>query len=213
MNGKIILLIFFWSLYLFSHSQYDTINNFPIDEKKIERFELLHQSLLLPEIEKINQLDSIGKKDGKWTEYLNSRWKILPDSNHAVYYRYVYYDHGIKILREMYDNTNKKLEYIGDTIKKTKPILLDGEYKWYDKKGRLLTDVYYKNGDHVWYKGYTWNIFTKKLTGKQIHENFDFTKTYHGQPYTAYYEQTDKKGVVTIYYLRKGKSGWCLYKE
>jgi hypothetical protein len=161
----------------------------------------------------LNQLDSNGKKDGTWIEYLSKKWKVLKDSNNAKYCRYVFYDHGKYILPRVFSSANKKLEFTGDTTPKTIPILLDGEYKWYDRKGRLLTDGYYAKGEYVWFKSYTWGIFNKKMTGQKIHENYDFTKKYNGQQYTFYLELSDKNGMIKYYFIRKDKYGWCAYEE
>jgi hypothetical protein len=46
---------------------------------------------------KLNQLDSAGKKDGKWIVWLDADWKKIDDSTKAVYCRYTYYGHGTNI--------------------------------------------------------------------------------------------------------------------
>lgn len=161
----------------------------------------------------INQLDTIGKKYGKWIEYLNSKWFAMSDSTKAVFYRYNYFDHGEKIYTEINYKSRHKL-VCNDSIKQKNKrlILLDGEYKWYDKKGRLLSDDYFQKGDLVWGKSYTWGIFRKKLTGKKIHEYFDYSKKYNGQPNSFYSELYDKDGNVKKYYMMKGKNGWAFYE-
>ena len=186
MKTKITLILFFLNLTVFSYSQKGTLN----------------------------RLDSTGKKDGKWVEYLNSKWFAQSDSNNAFFYRYNYYDHGERIYTEINYKSRHKL-VCSDSIrqKNQRLTLLNDEYKWYDKKGRLLTDEYYQNGDLAWGKSYTWGIFRKKLTGKKIHEYFDYSKKYYGQPYSYYSELYDKDGKSRKYYMLKGKNGWAFYEQ
>ena len=163
--------------------------------------------------ETVNQLDTNGKKDGKWIEYLDSTWKILKDTNQAIYYRYVYYEHGVKILPELYCTAKKRLEYIGDNNQDSKPVALNGEYKWYDKKRRLLSYDCYKDGEHLWGKNYRWGLFNKKLTGTKTHEYYDYTIHYNNQPQSAYYECYDKKGNVRKFHFMKDFKGWAAYEQ
>ena len=168
----------------------------------------------------LNQRDSLGKKDGTWIEYLDAKWKVLKDSSHAVYAAYNYYDHGENTFRVAFNGVHRlrhKLEYAGNNNPQNGRIkILDGEYKWLDKKGRVVTIDSFKNGEHVFVKYFFGERaggllgFKKKFTGK-LGGYYDFTKTYKGQPHTYYMETYDKNGIVTHYYTRKGKYGWLAY--
>ncbi|MEK6614644.1 MAG: hypothetical protein AABZ32_00805 [Bacteroidota bacterium] len=169
----------------------------------------------------INQLDQNGKKDGKWLEYLDAKWKVLKDSSHAIYCAYNYYDHGENTFHVSYGKEyriHKKLETTNSDNKSIGKLkLLDGEYKWLDKKGRTVSVDYFKNGEHIWVKWYFWERlggylgFHKKMTGK-LWGYYDFTKTYKNQPNTYYMEVYDKNGNTSYYYTRKvDKIGWAAY--
>src|SRR4051812_11168604 len=81
--------------------------------------------------EKIGQTDLQGKKDGKWIIYLDKNWKQV-DSSSALYYRYTFYDKGTNIYpMGPSGGKNYKLESTGSGKQ------LDGEYKWFDAKGKL----------------------------------------------------------------------------
>lgn len=171
---------------------------------------LLFFFFLLPsfgfcQTEELNQLDKNGKKQGKWIEYLSDKWKAVTDSSQALYYKYVYYEHGQYILSRFNNSgVNERLEYTGNhPAEKNKLNLLDGEYKWYDKKGRLLTDEVYTNGECIWDKSYK--------NGKQLEQYDDYSRKYMEQPHTYYIESYDKNGNVTYCYMRDGKEGWAAY--
>ena len=93
--------------------------------------------------------------------------------------------------------------------------ILDGEYKWLDKKGRTVSVDYFKNGEHIWSKMYFWDRldeylgFHKKMTGK-LGAYYYFTKTYKNQPNTYYMEVYDKNGSTFYYYTRK-IDHWAAY--
>lgn len=76
----------------------------------------------------LNQLDSAGKKHGYWVEHLDYYWDITKDSNQAVYYWYLYFDHGQNTAN--FGKRGEKgwrFEPANDTIaQKGKSILLDG---------------------------------------------------------------------------------------
>jgi len=141
--------------------------------------------------EKLNQFDDKGKKDGKWILYLDSKWNKLKDSTTAVYCRYTYYDHGVHSYPM---GAGGKKNWIcirmGDGIQKIgKMILLDGEYRWSDPKGRTIYIHTLKNGEYLSYKEY--------YESGELHEFFDYTKHFEGQPLSWYIYVYDKKGKVT----------------
>jgi len=173
--------------------------------------------------EAINQLDSKGKRNGKWIEYPDAKWKVVKDSSAAVYYRYAHYDHGVNLYGSSnHSRLNFKLESSGNSNQAGKIKMLDGEYKWLDKKGRVVSIDKYNNGEVIWSKNYSWHVgntwlgemlgYRKNLTGT-LHESYDFTKKYKEQPYTFYIEIYDTKGKVKTYYSRSDIYGWCAYEQ
>lgn len=156
--------------------------------------------------EKINQLDSIGKKNGKWIVYLDDSWKEVKDSCDAEYYRYTYYEHGVN-LQPMgkFGGKNFKLESPVDSAGKNERIkLLDGEYKWYDAKGRLSSEHSLNKGEYIYSKEY--------YPSGKLMQHFDFTRTWNNQPNTWHISIYNKKDDgVKHYYFRNGKYGWMGY--
>jgi hypothetical protein len=181
---------------------------------------------LLAQSEKINQLDAKGKKDGKWIEYIDEKFRIIKDSSKAVFCAYNNYDHGENIYTISFGNISGiayKMEHTANSGSSTGKInMLDGEYKWFDKKGRIVVIDSFKNGEHIASKYYAWRVwdswlgrplgFRNKLTGK-LHEDYDFTKTYMSQPYTYHVDAFETNGKVFHAYMRKGQYGWAVYEE
>ena len=156
--------------------------------------------------EKLNQFDQNGKKDGKWIVYLTEKtWKEVTDSSKAGFCRFTYYEHGVNIY-PMGDGGGKnwKCEAKSENIQHIgKMIVLDGEYKWIDKKGRVRFIHVLKNGEYVSYKEFY-------RSGK-ISKYFDYTNLYMGQIHTYSMLLYDKKGVITYFYMRSGEQGWHFY--
>lgn len=132
-----------------------------------------------------NQLDANGKKDGKWTVYLDKDWKKVDDSTKALYRRYTYFDHGTNIY-PMGPCGGKGYKLEGDT----KSRILNGEYKWYDGKGKLSSVHVFKDGEYVSCKEYF-------PTG-ELSQHFDYTKKCEGQPHGWTVFIYDKKGNLTL---------------
>ncbi|HEV7231370.1 MAG TPA: hypothetical protein VGO45_08590 [Bacteroidia bacterium] len=152
----------------------------------------------------INQLDSAGKKNGKWVVYMNAGWQELKDSASAVYGKYTYFVHGTNLYPMGPREKKWKIERTGGSDRKTGAAkLLDGEYKWMDEEGRTRFVDVFKNGDYQSYKRY--------YTSGKINQVFDYTKNWKGVPHTWCAYEHDKKGNVTYYYMRKGPNGWTLY--
>jgi hypothetical protein len=117
----------------------------------------------------INKLDSLGKKNGVWIEYLTKGFRIANLTKNASYYRYVRYVHGIRfdyeIVPQMY--IRKIFLNYGDSLlnnNNKELVLLDGTYKLYEKKRRVLfgecvfkkgflqvQTIYEKEGKYVWF--------------------------------------------------------------
>src|SRR3990167_2183285 len=87
--------------------------------------------------EPLNQVDSNGKKDGKWILYFDAKGDKVKDSTTAVYWRYTYYDHGVHIYpMGGFIGKNGKIEEPTDSKQTGKIKRLDGEYKCYEN-GKL----------------------------------------------------------------------------
>ena len=85
---------------------------------------------------------------------------------------------------------NYKMESSTDQSKQASKIkMLDGEYKWYNDKGKLQYVHVFKNGEYVSYKEYY-------ATG-ELQTMFDYTKKCEGQPHSWTAYTYDKKGNVT----------------
>ncbi len=152
--------------------------------------------------EKLNQLDTEGKKDGKWIIYLDDSWKKVKDTNMAVYCRYNFYDHGANLNPMGPCKTKKeKLESSNNGgIQRGKMKLLDGEYKTIDEKGNVRFIFILKNGEFVSYKEFYANGI--------ISAWFDYTKNWEGLPHSYFITTYDKKGNVNSQgYFRKNDNG------
>jgi hypothetical protein len=154
----------------------------------------------------INQYDSAGNKNGQWIEYLNEKFKVLKDSAGAAYWAYNYYDHGVNTNRIANGNEWKKNDSLyhasSATFLQTGIQALDGKYKWYDKKRRLLSEDSFAEGVHLWSKQYDGGILVLL---------YDFTQTYNGDPTTYLIEAYEDDGVAVKYYWRNGPNGWQAY--
>lgn len=111
----------------------------------------------------LNQIDSNGLKQGYWTVYLDDEWKKVDEKSDATYMRYAYYING----GNLYPMSSWKNAYISMNGEMTmtitgNPILLDGTFTWYDKKGRLLSRHVLKNGV---YQSYEYYYKSEKLKG------------------------------------------------
>ena len=154
----------------------------------------------------VNQLDSLGNKHGQWIEYLNSRFKVLKDSSGASYWAYNYYDHGVNNNRISFGNEwkmNDSLHHTSTDSSSRQGIqALDGKYKWYDKKRRLVSEDSFSQGVHLWSKAYDDGMLVLL---------YDFTQTYQGNPLTYLIEAYEEEGVAIKYYWRNGMDGWRAY--
>ncbi|MCW3085278.1 MAG: hypothetical protein JWP12_2644 [Bacteroidetes bacterium] len=151
---------------------------------------LLSFSAAYSQTEPLNQLDSAGKKDGKWILYLDYKGDKLKDSVDAAYWRYTYYDNGVHIYpMEGFISENGKIESTGNSKQTSKIKILDGEYKCFDSEGHLRFIHVFKNGEYISYKEF--------YKSGALQEYFDYTKHYEGQPHSWYIYTYDKTGEVT----------------
>lgn len=140
---------------------------------------------LFAQVEPLNQFDASGKKEGKWPVYLDKNWRKASDSTSAAYCRYTYYDHGTNIY-PMGPCGGKG--YTLETTKADK--LLNGEYKWYDSKGRLSSVHMFKDGEYISCKEY--------FPSGELSQHFDYTKKCDGQAHGWTVFCYNKKGDLIL---------------
>lgn len=156
--------------------------------------------------EPLNQLDPSGKKDGKWIVYLDDKWNKT-DSSKAVFYRFTWYDHGVNIHpMGAGGGKNSRMEASGALQQAGNIILLDGEYKWYDSKGRLKYIHVLKNGEYVAYKEF--------YSSGELQAYFDYTRHCEGQPHSWRMYVYDKQGkVISSSYTCKVNGKWPVLRD
>ncbi len=152
----------------------------------------------------LNQLDSAGKKNGKWLVYLNSYFKEVKDSSKATYCRYTWYDHGFNVYMSGSRNKNWSLSQTGGSNQKIGKLkLLDGEYKWTDKKRVVRWIDVLKNGEYI-------SCSIPYRNGK-LQEYYNYKKLWKGHAHTYFIYIYDKRGNVEPYAMQKGVWGWMGY--
>lgn len=148
-----------------------------------------------------NRLDVNNDPHGTWMVFWDSNWQNT-DSTKAMYYWYTHYDHG-QNLRPMAGRDKKWKMVSADSTKHTAgPVLMDGEYRWYDENGLLRSVDVFKKGEYVSYKCYHPN-------GKLI-QWFDYTRNWEGQPHSWYLAEYDDRGHLQRegYFKRDRKKHW-----
>jgi hypothetical protein len=137
--------------------------------------------------EKINQVDSAGKKFGRWIVYLDKNWERTEDTAKALYFRYTHYEDGTNIYpMGPCGLKGYRLEEVSQEIKTKRPKLLDGEYKWYDAKGRLSSVHILKKGEYV--------SCTEYYKTGEIEQHFDYTKKCYDHEHGWVVYNYNKKG-------------------
>jgi hypothetical protein len=149
----------------------------------------------------LNKFDSANQKDGRWLVYLDANGAKVKDSTTAVYKRYTWFDHGVNTL-PMGDFITKggKIETTGAPAEKGKIVLLSGEYKCYDKDGKLTGIHKFDNGNYI--------SFTEYYPSGTMLSFFDYTKHCDGQEHSwhiATYEETGK--LIGDECIKKGADG------
>jgi hypothetical protein len=156
---------------------------------------------------RLNQLDSSGKKDGKWVIYLNMNWKSVKDSSNASFYRYAYYYKGINIDQMGWCRKKWKVIHSGGNNSQVGRIkALDGEYTWMDNKGKTMCIANFNNGECLSFKWFYSSGLPQSV--------WDYTKKYDGQIHSYWISIYDRKGNVKEYYFRKNRqciSGWYVF--
>ncbi len=150
----------------------------------------------------INQLDSLGRKDGKWQIYLDKDWAKLTDSTKALYFRYTFFDHGVNIYPM---GPCGKKGYKLQTASSGK--LLNGEYKWYDAKGHLSSVHIFNDGEYISCKEY--------FPGGELSQHFDYTKKCEGESHGWTVFCYNKKGdlILVSPTCRNEKGKWPVMRD
>lgn len=145
----------------------------------------------------LNQFDASGKKDGKWVVYLDKNWRKTTDTASAPYLRYTYYDHGTNVYPM---GPCGKKGYRLETATTGK--LLNGEYKWYDAKGRLSSVHVFHDGQYVSCKEY--------FPAGGLSQHFDYTKTCDGQPlgWTVFCYNRQGELILALPTCKDSKGKW-----
>jgi antitoxin component YwqK of YwqJK toxin-antitoxin module len=148
----------------------------------------------------LNQRDRAGKKHGKWVVYLDGRWKNLDDSSNALFKRYTWFDHGTNLYPMGPCGGKRYKVKLASPPSHNGPGTLDGEYTWYDKKGRISSVHVLKNGEYLSCKEY--------YASGGLHQHFDYTKKCENEKLGWTVFIYSKKGEITgTYPLCKDKNG------
>ena len=131
----------------------------------------------------LNRFDSKKNKTGYWLVYFTDSLTEVKDKNKASFYSYYYFDKGYSwdgLFCSRATNSRKtcsKMEYKGANLKKGEPVLLQGEFSFYNKNGEIIMHENY-------IKGWPQIIedFSYDETGKcKTHNVMDFSKHYDDQ--------------------------------
>jgi hypothetical protein len=163
---------------------------------------LLFSTSFFSQNEKLNQYDSLGKKHGKWILYLDELGDKVRDTTKATCFRYTWYDHGVHIypMGGFIVKSGKLVSPDGKAPVIGQPTMLNGEYKCYDKNGKLKFVHVFENGNYISY-----TEFYK--SGEKL-SFFDYAKHCDDQPWSWYMYTCDKKGNVTYQEcISKGLNG------
>jgi antitoxin component YwqK of YwqJK toxin-antitoxin module len=154
------------------------------------------------QIEPLDQRDSDGKKNGKWTLYYDVNWAVVSDTSKASSYCFTYFDHGTTIYTNAtWGTPNGKLVDSSSAISRTGKIkLLDGKYTWLDAKGKVTSIHYFSKGELLWRKEFYANGMPRLY--------MDFVKKCEGQPHSWSLSTYDKKGkLLTVSPICRDKDG------
>ena len=136
----------------------------------------------------INKFDSLGKKDGYWTEYLSKSFRIVKNTKRAKYCWYIRYQHGVRfespLISYIYKTTIKNNDSL---IHNNGITILNGIYYIYIKKEQQL------NNKFVFRKGLLLNETDYYLDGA-IAVFINLEEKYKGKNFSCSYKQFNEKG-------------------
>jgi len=165
---------------------------------------------VISQIDTLNRLTDKGKKTGYWMEYFDKN--VLPtDSSNAFFYGFQYYDNGQKLFsfQRIKNKLKMRLESNTNLPPKGKPILLNGNFKWF-KDSIIQLDESYANGRPVLYKVYKKRNLTNLNEPMEI---VDFTKLYNNIPNTFHYTLVfSNADASTYFWYYKDKKRWDTHR-
>jgi antitoxin component YwqK of YwqJK toxin-antitoxin module len=141
----------------------------------------------------INQLDSNGKKDGKWTVYYNGHGKEVGDSVQAVYCRYTWYEHRKDLYPFDWCSKHDQVIAPSDSPQGAGLKILDGEYRIQSKKGMLKSIHVFNKGEYVSYRSF--------YPSGRLHVYCNFTNRHFDEPHSYCKRMYSKTGTVRYYYM------------
>lgn len=162
----------------------------------------------------LNQRNAKHKKQGLWKVYLNEQLAEADDSASSYYYAYSYYDNGTLVIfagcAPRYKKKTIKVTGEGVNTRQGLPVLLNGTFKQYHKKGLALEETY-KDGLPV--KLITYNPAVDGVP--VIIEIMDYNKPYQGQVGSAYYEYFNPDGSIRqkFWFAKNKKGKWTYINE
>lgn len=167
---------------------------------------------LLSQNDTINKYNLVGKKQGYWKQFLDLNINRV-DSLNSNFYGYDLYENGVIVIGYFSLKSKKgdSLVHIGLIPEKGKPIIINGEFKWYNKKTKDIEIIEtFRNGVPI-----TFEYYNKSKNDSVVYlaEYCDFTKKYNNEFGTSYYKfiyGSDKK--TEEYWFRKVSSKWKYYK-
>lgn len=145
-------------------------------------------------------------KNGYHIEYLDKYFNILLDKKNAKFYRYVYFDNGIRIGEKFTLKRKQSLESVYKRPINDSTSVLDGIYRVRGKKGSLISEESYNEGKLVYSKSFH--------KSGQLYEFIDYSAKYENQEgsytITIYenYPEPDQ-----IYFYGKLNGHWQLIKR
>lgn len=160
----------------------------------------------------LNQRDSKGRLHGYWKAYLDSQ-AFPTDSANAYFYGMDLYENGIAVFS--YSDRNAlwriyRFEYGGVLPQKGSPIPIEGTFKWFDDRGRLLNIEIYKDGKPLFWE--STQYVQKDTVNITFKETLYFDKLYNNEPGSFYFTEAWSDSVPREYWHRKGKKGWRAYR-
>jgi len=173
---------------------------------------LFHGQNVFGQADTLNKLNSKGKKTGYWKIYLNDKADPVDNIVDSYFYGFELWDEGEKVFKYFKHKWGDKMTFEGPTLTKGSPIPLAGTFKSFDKKGRLIIEETYQNGNPLYIKSFT-TSHDKTDNKTYLFEDLDFSKKYNNIPGTFYLEEHfHTTGRLDKYWFRKGDRGWRSYK-
>lgn len=148
-------------------------------------------------------------------EYLDKYWKTVSIEK-SYYCRYTYKFNNIpyESLNDEFIKCTLKSSISQDSLKEGKPILLDGDFFWYDHKNRILGEYHYSKGNQVGicktYFNYRFFYIPQKV---RIFEEVNNNKKHPNFPMSYYYKEYKLNGKIKFEgYYRNGDKDCGLYE-